>query len=146
MAFTTVDRNNGQTFREQDVDAFQGNDDHVRAEADWKLIANQLDLAYAGLASAAVVDIEVSGVDLVEDGTGENHVADVDVSSLSAGIHILQITVGGNVRKLRLVKTSDLEYISIWWKIRNVYDSGSSTYTAHVDWLTIVGHRTAQYW
>lgn len=147
MAFGTVDRNNGDTWREQDIDQFQANDDHLRAETDFRVLANVFDLTSGDESNNSAdthLQAEVSGVTLVTDGVGENHVADVDISSLSEGIHVLEFSMNTTTWKLRFVKTSDVERISIWWDHDVVSNAGS--YSGRLNWFTVIGHREDQYW
>jgi len=136
--FAVVDRNNGDTFREQDLDQLVENDFHLLDETDHKVLVNT---AHGVLEEALgfTFAVTVGGIACTS-GVGAQKAADVDVSGLTDGLQTLNI--GGHV--LRWVKTPDIQYVTVWTSVTRTVDGTTAIHKIHG--VTIIGHREAKFW
>lgn len=138
--FALVDRNNGETFREQDLDQLVENDFHLLDETDFKVIFNLGHTIY-NTPTAVTFGIAITGVSGGLSGFGSQKVADHDVSALSDGLQTL--TVGGQL--FRWVKTPDINYVTMWADTSQAAASGGG-YDTTINSVTVIAHREAMYW
>lgn len=138
--FALVDRNNGETFREQDLDQLVDNDFHLLDETDFKVLFAQVRSQY-NTATAVPFAVTITGVSGGISGTGSQKVADHDVSALSDGLQTM--SVGGQL--VYWVKTPDINYVTMW---SNTSQSASPSggYDTTVNSVTVIAHREQQYW
>lgn len=136
MAYGTVDRNNGDTFREQDVDQFQANDDYLRDEADYKIIAN---IACGTTTTASTGSYSISCDDALINTIGTQSDTNVPVTG-ATGVRTASI-IG---QTIRWICTEDINYISMFANVSRVTEGNSYIYT--INSITIIGHRTVETW
>lgn len=143
MTFLSVSWSNGDTVTEVKLDQMIENDEHVRAESEYKILYSDVS-GIQRITSLATPTFNVatgSGVS----GAGAKYEADIDISAMSDGLNTLGISLSGGSHSLKFVKTPDIQRITYFVTLATeYYDESNNLHTAKN--ITVIGHRSSEGW
>ena len=149
MTFVPKTFTNGDVLPAASLNDMDNNDDHVREEAAYRYIWQVLSIVYEKLTGTIGVRLYIDGSAVGTNYTtsGDKSDPDLNVASLSTGLHVLTIVSSSVVlAETRFLKTPDLSYLTCWMSIESAVFDGISTYTHEIKNLTVIGHREAKSW
>ena len=126
-----------------------GNDDHVREEANYYQLASvraaSLVKTLSTISYRFYIDTTAVGTAITT--SGDKVEADIPLST-TVGIHTLEIPA--LELKFRFFKTADMTYMTAWMTVKTpvVIDPAnpSAGYTHTIENLTVIAHREAKSW
>lgn len=133
-----------------DLNDMDGNDDHVREEA------NYVRLAYVRLATYVRTlntisyrfYIDATPIGTAMTTTGDKSQGDIDITAVSVGLHTLEIPALD--LKLRFYRSPDMVYLSFWLSIKSPVvlnpDNPGAGYTHTIENVTVIAHREHKDW
>ena len=150
MTFISTPWANGDTITEVKLDQMVANEEHVRNEADFKMIVSDGHEEIAE-ASANSFQLEVDGASLgsgvtAPAGAGpfELYENDLNISGYSDGLRELSVVGPSGTSVIRFVKTPDINYLTYFVTLgRRTFDGDTEVYSRD---LTVIAHKDTQGW
>jgi len=154
VTFTPKTFLSGAVLPALSLNEMDGNDDHVREEAAYRvLMAVPLALVPIGSATAPTASVQWKIDGTAYGLAGAAAQGDINISGLTLGIHTLELTATGlGYVGTRFVKTLDLLYLSAWWSAGPVIALAKIPVTDPPQYLwpmraiTVIGHREIRGW
>lgn len=132
-----------------DLNDMDGNDDHVREEANYVPLLYVREATYERtLATISYrLYIDTGPIGTLITSTGDKSQADIDISAVTVGLHTLEIPA--LALKGRFYKTPDMTYLTFWLTVKATVDlnpAANGPYLHRIENMTVVGHREPKSW
>jgi len=140
VTFIVVSWTNGDTITEVKLDQMIANDEHLREEADHKVLATSGPATSGAHGSNSPTFGLTYGSGVT--GAGAKSETNIDVSSLTDGTAYV-VTASGNgftSFSFLFIKTPDINKLSYWVTLASVYDDPN--YILSAGSFTLIGHRS----
>lgn len=131
-----------------DLTDMDGNDDHVREEASYRQILSAYKVEWTDNGGGTNLRLHIDGSPIGTElsGTSEVSQADIELSAVTVGLHVLTVQRGTKVAmRVRFVRTPDMDYMTWWVKLLPT-TGGPLLYNHSISDITVIGHRDPKSW